>query len=47
MAYTSAVHLDHSRQQREESRTQVHDTLVHDQNVYRLNKQQQIPLGFE
>jgi len=33
----SAIHLDNSRQQREEGRTHVRDALIHDQNVYRLN----------
>ena len=36
--HTSAVHLDSSRQQREERCTHVYDALVHDQNVHRLNK---------
>ena len=35
--HTSAVHFDHSDQQREERRTHVYDALVDDQNVYRLN----------
>ena len=40
--HTSAVHLDNCDQQREERCTQVYDALVHDQNVYRLNKQRVI-----
>jgi len=39
--HTSAVHLDDSEQQRQERRTHVYDALVDNQNVYRLNKQQQ------
>jgi len=35
--HTSAIHLDNSRQQRDEGRTHVRDALIHDQNVYRLN----------
>jgi len=34
----SAIHLDNSRQQREERCTHVRDALINDQNVYRLNK---------
>ena len=36
--HMSAVHLDGSRQQCEKRRAQVQDALIHDQNVYRLNK---------
>ena len=34
--HTSTVHIDNSRQQREQGRTCVYDALIHDQNVYRL-----------
>ena len=35
--HTSAIHLDNSRQQREERRTHVDDALVDDENVNFLN----------
>jgi len=36
--HTSTVHLDNGRQQREEGRTEVQNTLIDDQNVHRLKK---------
>ena len=35
--HASTIYLDNTGQQREERCTQVHDAVVDDQNVYRLN----------